>query len=349
MMLLLNRGKFVAKIKRFNIKYHSKVKKLLSHISGDETTEFNELFHSFLNMLPTDLLPLRFRCFSESFMAINENKEVKALLTISPTKGNFQKWFLTRLFLGENSYDEGKQLIDYVVSKYGAWGADTFCVLIDENDENSAALFSKMCGFRLCSREVLWQLKEPINLDSSIRKNDFILFKNSDAKEVADLYNDAVYPHFRYSLECDKEEFYDFPFKGLCRDLSYKFVLKDNNGIFAYSELLSYDNKNWVIDIILSKQYEDSYFEVLKTLMLMLRNRSRNINIYVKNRNYMTSSKLYENTLSSNGFSKYQIKMLLVKDFFKPVKTGEAIVNPAIILNELPSNPAFTKFNTIQK
>jgi len=339
----------MAKIIKYNIKYLNKVKKLLSDITEEKMLSCNEIFHGVINLLPIDILPLRLRYYSESYMAVNEKKEVKALLTISPVKGNFRKWFIKRLFLSQNSYEEGKQLIDYVVSKFGAAGADTFCVLADETDENSAALFSKMCGFRLCSREVLWKLTEPIDLYSPLEKNDFVLFKNSDAKDVAELFNNSVFPHFKYSLECEKGEFYESFFKGLSQNLSYKFVIKDENGIFAYTELLSYDNKNWIIDIIISRQYEDSYLNILKPLIGMLRNRSRNINIYVKNRNYMSSSKLYEDILSSNNFTKFEIKMLFVKDFYKPVKENEAAVNPAIILNELPGNPAFTKIHSLQK
>ena len=339
----------MAKIIRYNIKYLSKVKKLLSEISGEEMLRYDELFHGLANMLPVDILPLQIRHFSESFIAVNDKKEVKALLTISPVDGNFRKWFIKRLFLGHNSYEEGKQLIDYVVSKFGAAGADTFCVLIDEHDENSAGLFSKMCGFRLCSREVLWKLAKPMDIASSVSKDDFSLFKNTDAKDVADLFNSSVFPHFRYSLECEKEEFNESVFKGLSKNLSYKFVLRDENGIFAYTELLSSDNKNWIIDLIVSKQYENSYPDILQTLSLMLRKRSRNINIYVKNRNYMSGAKLYEEFLSKNNFTKFEIKMLFVKDFYKPVKENEGIVNPAIILNELPGNPAFTKFNSLQK
>ena len=339
----------MAKIIKYNIKYYSKVKKLLSYITQEEMLNSNDLYHGITNLLPFDILPLRFRHYSESYLAINEQNEVKAFLTISPVNGNFRKWFIKRLFLSHNSYDDGKQLIDYVVSKFGAAGADTFCVLTDESDENSAVLFSKMCGFRLCSREVLWKLNEPLKLESSVKKNDFSLFKNSDSKEVAELFNNSVFPHFKYSLECEKEEFHESLFKGLSKNLSYKFVLRDENGIFSYTELLSYDNKNWIIDIITSKQYEDSYLNILKALISMLKNRSRNINIYVKNRNYMSSAKLYEEFLTSNNFRKYEIKMLLVKDFYKPVKENEGIVNPAIILNELPGNPAFTKFNSIHK
>jgi len=339
----------MAKIIKYNIKYLSKVKKLLSNITDKERLNFSEFSHGIINLFPLDILPLRLRHVSESYMAVNEKNEVRAFLTITPVKGNFRKWYIKRLFLNKNSFEEGKQLIDYVVTKFGASGADTFCVLTDEADENSAALFSKMCGFRLCSREVLWKPAKKLNLDSPISKNDFILFKNTDSQDTAELFNSSVFPHFRYSLECEKEEFKENLFKGLSDNLSFKFVLKDENGIFAYTELLSYDDKNWIIDIIISKQYEDSYINILKTLILMLESRSRNINIYVKNRNYMTSSKLIEEVLTENCFCKYEIKMLFVKDFYKPVKEKESVVNPAIILNELPGNPAFTKFNSVQK
>lgn len=337
----------MAKIRRFNISHFKKVQKMVSSISPDEKISYGgTILGGFLDIFQ-DFMPLALRKSPESYIVVNENNDVKAFITIEVTKGNKHKWFVKQLFLDKNSFDEGKQLIGYVVAKYGALGADTFCVLIDENDETSAELFSKRCGFRLCSREVVWHASD-IDLNSTYKWADFCKLSNFEAKKVADFYNDAILPHFRFSLEQDIDEFKSPILKNPFKKHSQKFVLKNNDkSILAYLEYHFVNQTDFLVDLIVTKPFENEYLPILKTVISHLKELVSNGNIFVLNRNYMTSAKTFEDMLYGNGFEKTQIKMLLVKDFYKPLKTEEPIVNPAVIFNEI--TPAFMLGDRLQK
>lgn len=337
----------MAKIRRFNISHFKKVQKMVSSISPDEKISYSGTILGGLLDIFQDFMPLALRKSPESYIVVNENNDVKAFITIEVTKGNKHKWFVKQLFLDKNSFDEGKQLIGYVVAKYGALGADTFCVLIDENDETSAELFSKRCGFRLCSREVFWHASD-IDLNSTYKWADFCKLSNFEAKKVADFYNDAISPHFRFSLELDIDEFKSPILKNPFKKYPQKFVLKNNDkSILAYLEYHFVNQTDFLVDLIVTKPFENEYLPILKTVISHLKELVPNGNIFVLNRNYMTSAKSFEDVLYGCGFEKTQIKMLLVKDFYKPLKTEEPIVNPAVIFNEI--TPAFMLGNRLQK
>ena len=97
----------------------------------------------------------------------------------------------------------------------------------------------------------------------------------------------------------------------------------------------------------MTKPFEDEYLPILKAVISHLKTISSDANIFVLNRNYMPSAKTFEDILSGCCFEKAQIKMLLVKDFYKPLKTEEPIVNPAVIFNEI--TPAFMLGDSLQK
>ncbi|MBQ2644739.1 hypothetical protein IJG14_04100 [bacterium] len=334
----------MAKIRQFNILHYSKVSKMLSSIVPDEKISF----FSVLKGIPSDLIqhfiPLNFRKSPESYIAINEANDVKAFITIEASIGNVNKWFIKRLFLNENSFDEGKQLIDFIVTKYGALGADTFCVLIDENDDTSAELFSKMCGFRLCSREVIWKITN-FSLEN-VEYANFTKFKNVNAKNISVFFNECIENHFRFSLEKDSNEFISPLFNN-----SIKCFMKtqDNKNICAFADIRKYNSNDILIDLIVAKYMEDDYWYILKSLINYLKLKFDNKNIYLLNRNYMSSAKKAEEFLENNNCEKIQTKILLVKDFYKPIKSNDKIINPAIIFNEISGKPAFLSPEPLQK
>lgn len=339
----------MAKIRQFNILHYTKVKKMLFHIAPNEEISLCRTVCGIFSDILQPLLPLRVRKSAESFIAINENNEVKAFITIEAAQGNKHKWYVKRLFLDTNSFNEGKQLIDFVVTKYAALGADTFCVLIDENDETSAGLFSKMCGFRLCSREVMWKMSDFNTTDTSYKKDNFLHFKNSERNTVAIFYNEGILPHFRFSLEKEPNEFFSVTNFGFLKNIFYKLILKSDKDIVAYTEIQITDDNNAIIDLIVTKPNESEYIKILKAIINFIKNRSKNTNIFVLNRNYMICAKIYEDILLQNGFERIQTKMLLVKDFCKPVKEDELVINPALIFKEISGRPAFFSPDSLQK
>ena len=78
--------------------------------------------------------------------------------TISPIVGNHSKLAITQLFFSENAYDVAKQLLEFLISHYGANGASAFYVLINEIQSDLINLFLSGCGFRQCSAEETWEV-----------------------------------------------------------------------------------------------------------------------------------------------------------------------------------------------
>ncbi len=339
----------MAKIKQFNILHFNKVKKMLSDIFPQEKISLIRTLTGCPADIIQPLLPLALRKTPESYIAINEDNEVKAVITLDAAKGNRRKWYIKRLFLDKNSFTEGKQLIDFSVAKYGALGADTFCVLIDENDETSQSIFSKMCGFRLCSREILWKMNNFEICSTTYSQDNFEKLKITESSKIASFYNDCISPHFRFSLEKDAAEFISqCNHIFICRQSISKIFLKDKSeNIFAYAEVQLSGNNDRIIDLIVAKPYEEEYLPILQSIVNCLKNKVSNI--YVLNRNYMSCAKTYEDILTANDFEKIQSKILLVKDFYKPIKNNENIVNPALIFKEISGKPAFLNPESLQK
>jgi len=69
-----------------------------------------------------NLFPLRYKFMKEHFLAV-EDKDVIGILSTKLEKGSFQRVNIDELFFAENCYDAAKQLIEFVISYYGAKGA----------------------------------------------------------------------------------------------------------------------------------------------------------------------------------------------------------------------------------
>lgn len=335
----------MAKIKRIGIFDVIKARKLVSFL---ESTEFMPMI-KILCLLPLsnlqNILPLMLKKFPEAYVSI-DNEQLNGMILLKASYGNPFKWNITKLYLAKNSYTAGRQLIDYVLAKYGAQGANTFCVTFNNNYEELLDLFSKGCGFRLCSHENLWKMSQ-LRLSRVESDDIFRPFKNSDSKEVCDLYNDGIYPHFRYSLSKEPDEFKEKLLQGFSNSTSFKYVMTDEytKKIKSYIEIQTTDNYNYTLDVILPSPYEKLYPTVLSFAINQIVRRKKDFNMFLWNKNYMTTAKTYAEFLRNQGFSHIQNNVVLVKDFFKTINSCEKITKPAIAFNEINTNPAFSKLS----
>lgn len=333
----------MAKLRKLGLFDIAKIKKMMSVVSSDDIPSLTELFLLSPLIHIQGYLPIKLRKMPESFVSI-ENKAINGMISIRSEFGNPYKWNIKDLFLDKNSYAAGRQLVDYVLAKYGAMGANTFFVIVEDSNEELLDLFSKGCGFRLCSHENLWKMNEYIISKPSESGDLYRPFRNSDAKEVCELYNDSIFPHFRYSLSKSKGEFYDMFFQGLSKTTYFKYVLADarTKKIKSFIQYQTTDNVNFYLDIVLPSPYEDLYPELINFAISQILRRKKDFNLYIQNRKYMMTSKRYEEYLKDNNFSCLQNNVVLVKDFFKTIKQEEKISKPAIVFSEMNSKPAFS-------
>lgn len=315
-----------------------KLKKMISFLSSDAISHYTKGFLNFPFDAIHDLLPLDLKFLPESHV-IEENKEIIGMITVSPTAGNPYKLVINRLFLEHDYYNAGKQLIEFVISKYGAKGACAFVTTIDDSYDELLHLFVDGCGFRQCSCEQLWKME---SIRFSKTENTFFRpFKNSDAQGVAMLFNDSIITHFKHTISRTKDEYIEPVFKGL-NDYKFKYVVEDENlkTIKAYFSLTTGDNLNYILDVTTSPWYECSWDDILSFTVNQISKRKKDFYLFVKVKKYTTTAESFEQYLTEKGFKCIQNQLVLVKDFYKLIKEAQS-VHKVVLFNEVNGKPVF--------
>ena len=306
-------------IRRLNCFDYPKLKKLISYLNSDDTKPSG--LAQFPFGLVNAMMPLRFKFSPESFILI-ENKEILGLITICTTSGNPYKINITRLIFKENCYDAGKMLVDFVVQKLGAKGANSFSVVIDECHEELFDLFVNGCAFRQCSSETLWKKEKPQPVKSDFK---WRYAQNSDAKEISSLYNDEILNIYKPSLIRCPQEFCQRFFQGFSDVYKLRFVHEENNKIAGYFSITTSDNINYILDLTLNSGYEYDYDEIINKMLCEIALKKRAFYPLIKQKKYFKNSENLEDYLKKNSYTPIQTQHILVKDFYRTV--GEETAN----------------------
>ncbi len=339
----------MAKIRSLALADIPKLKKMISMISSLNGADVAFGYKSYVPF-PLNLInrfaPLRFKCMADSYVAI-EDKKICGLITVKPQERNPQCWRISKLILDENGYDIGLQLVHFVIARYGAMGANTFSVKVDETHEELLELFSKGCGFRVCASEQLWKLEDFKLISSdenkSLDKGFFRPFKDSDAKAVASIHNDLIFPHFRYSLAKKPCEFENVICSGLHKTSYFKYVIEDSSlhSIKGYFSIQTDDNENFILDVDLVSAFDAYIADVINFSISQIMMRRKTFNLYFLNKKYQTSGAKTEKMLESCGFKNVKNQIVLVKDYYKRIQEDERYTKPAIAFSEISRKPAF--------
>lgn len=316
-----------------------KLKKMISFLSSEVVSQYTKGFINFPVGLFHEFLPLKLKFLPETYI-IEEDKSILGLITVSPTPGNPYKLDISRLYLENDYFNAGKQLLEFVISKYGAKGASTFMATIDDSYEELLNLFVNGCGFRQCSSEQLWKMN---TIHFEHESKAFIRpFKNSDAQSIAMLFNDSVITHFKYSISRTKNEYSEPFFYGLKNSYKFKYVIEDENlkTLKAYFSIITSDNLNYILDVTTSPWYECDWEDILKFTINQISRRHKEFYLFVKVKKYTTSAESFENYLKEKGFNFVQNKLVLVKDFYKLLKDGETS-EKVLLFNGINEKPVF--------
>lgn len=312
----------MTRIRKLNCFDYPKLKKMISYLGSPEGEFFmkallNEPF-GFVN----SILPLRYRFLNESFILL-DGKEILGLITTEPAIGNPYKINITRLVFQNNFYDSGKQLIDFVTSRYSAKGASSFIVSVDECHDELLKLFTDGCGFRQCASETLWKI-ENFNKNPDVPYG-FRHFCNGDAKAVCRLYNAEIETIYKPSLERIKQEFEDPIFGGYSQFYKNRYVIEEpsKKRIIGYISITTSDNLNFIIDFTTNDGYDISYDDVLNYAISEISRRRNVFYPFVKQKNYTKTSEKLGEYLRGKNYQAIQNQIILVKNFYKPVKAAE--------------------------
>ena len=322
---------------RYFDKYN--LKKMISFLSTDVINQYTKGFMNFPFNTFHDYLPLKLKFLPESHVLVDKN-EIIGMITVSPTIGNPYKLSISRLFLEQNYFNAGKQLVEFVIAKYGAKGATTFLVSIDDSYPELLTLFSEGCGFRQCSSQQIWKMD---TLRFSKQENTFFRpFKNSDAQAVAMLFNDSVINHFKHSIYKTKNEYSDPLFSGLRTAYKLKYVVEDPKmkTIQSYFSLTTTDNINYVLNITDSPWYDCSYEDILDFTVNQISKRQKDFQLFVKVKKYTTTAEKFEKFLTEKEFKCVQNHVILVKDFYKIIKEPQS-AQRIVLFNEIIEKPVF--------
>ena len=304
------------RIRRLTYFDYPKLKKLISYLCTDDNDKLAKSIMEepigFINAM----LPLRLKFKSESFILV-EDKEILGLITTVKTPGNPYKINITRLIFKENLYDVGKQLVEFIIQKFGAKGATSFTVTIDECHDELFNLFINGCGFRQCASETLWKIERPIPEKSSL---NWRYAQSCDAKQIEDLYNSEVINMYKPSLLRDKKEFQDPIFEGFIDYYKTRFVIEENNKILGYFSITTRDNLNYILDVTTNSGYDFDYDDIINVMLCEIARKKRAFYPLIKQKKYIKNSEKFGEYLKGKNYLPIQTQQILVKDFYKPVK-----------------------------
>ncbi len=293
-----------------------KIKRLVSYLCTDDNDKLaRSIMEEPLGIINA-VLPLQLKFKSESFIFIEDN-EILGLITTARTPGNPYKINITRLIFKENLYEVGKQLIEFVIHKFGGKGATSFMVTIDECHDELFNLFINGCGFRQCASETLWKIDKP-----TPQKSDFHwrYAQKSDATNIAKLYNDEVINIYKPSLTRTTEEFQAPLFCGFNDYYKIRYVIEEDKNILGYFSITTSDNLNYIFDLTTNSGYDFNYDHIINIMLCEIARKKRAFYPLIKQKKYTKNSEKFENYLKSKNYQPIQTQQILVKDFYKPVQ-----------------------------
>ena len=315
----------MTRIKRLNCFDIPKIRKMTEYLDNDEGGRFTkELYNEGVKFIHY-CFPLKYKFLPESYVLLEKN-EILGLITVMPAMGNPYKIIITRLIFQNNLYDIGRQLVEFVIAKYGAMGAVSFSVTIDASHEELFRLFLNDCGFRHCSCENLWKI-ENFNT-KEYNTAPFRVCQNSDSKKVSELYNSELNSLYKPALQRLKTEFNEPFFGGLTNFYKNRYVLEEaaHKKIIAYMSITTSDNVNFIIDLVTSQGYEISYDEVLNFAIKEISSKKSKFYLFLKQKKYTYNFEKLENYLNERKFTCIQTQNILVKDFYRPIKQTENVL-----------------------
>lgn len=319
-----------------------KVRKMIEYVSPDISRDraSEETYFPFNGL--HGLLPVNLKFLQESYVAV-EGEELLGLISLAPDGNQKTRWKINRLILNPNAYDAGKQLIDYVVNKYGGAGVETFLTTIDENYTEAIALFNTACSFRNCSRITIWEYEKLKNIKISETKLSLRNAERFDEKKIYKLDCEVLYPKFKTSLVKTEKDF-EFGMKNkfinkLKGSKVQRFVLDNHkiDSIESFLSIITADNINFWIDITLSLAYQEYYEDVLNFAINHVYSINQDGKFYIGVRDFQQTCKKMTEVLSAHEFRQCGNFEVLVKDYWRPAEYTTEKRVPIMIFPDMTS------------
>lgn len=326
----------MSKIRKLYYFDKKNAKEMVSALNNGETY-VNRIMFNPLSPLH-HLLPLGFKFLPESYV-LKDGKVMKGLITIAPSKNPKKQMEIQKLLFEENCYEDAAELVQFVVSKYKAMGTASIIARIDDYLPELVKIFVSKCGFSQISYEKLWkvsgkQIQKTKNLEFNSKM--YRPFRNSDAQTVANLFNDALLPHFRPLLSKDKKEYLEPLFKGLSYYSEYRFVIQDiqTKNVIGHISIQTRDNENYIVDVIQTPWVELDVNEIIAFVSYQISKRNKQFNIFIKTKKYTQIGATKEQEFLKKKFKCVQNQIVMTNSSAKIIRSQER-VGKFTVLNQL--------------
>ena len=291
-------------------------------------------------------LPLRMKFLPESYIAYEKN-DVFGLISLEKDEKNSKRLKITRVFLEQNSFDVGKLLVQYVISRYCAMGAVSYQVVVENTKADMLSLFVDGCGFRKNAQEYLYKVTaDDIHIDDNISPDGFKFYKSIRVGEVCRLYNMNINSYQRHSFARTKEQFEPDFACGISDKTSFSYVLEDEQKgkVYGYFNVSTYNNIDYVLDFVLDGAFEIYFQDALMFIANSLSKRTKKWNLYVKIKTYFSNYKVFKEYMELKGYKPVKSSSILTKDYLKEIKENSLLKRAKIVFNDI--TPAFKTNNS---
>ena len=279
-------------------------------------------FIKYLTCFINHLLPLRVKFANESYIALVDNKKT-ALITLDKDSKSHTRFKITKLFLEEYSTSVAIQLVNYVISKYRAQGANSFYVVVDEKQADLLNIFKNEMNFRACGFEYLYKINS-INTTQQIFLSPF---KKERTSEICNFYNDNINSFNKMLFSRQNYQFSNNFEK-------YVFYNDDESKILGYFEVATKNNQDFYINFSIDFAYNIYIIDAIKFIYTKLKRKYKNFNLYIKVKDYFMNSKELLAILNENNIEFISKSQILAKDYYKEIKENNLFKNAKIIFND---------------
>jgi len=281
---------------------------------------FNFIKHTlcFIN----HLLPLRLKFANESYIALVDG-EKSALVTLDKDSKSHTRFKITKLILEEYSADVSKQLINYVISKYRAQGANSFYVVIDERQVDLLNIFKNEMNFRACGFEYLYKISCP----NTTQHMSLRPFNKNRVNEIRNFYNENINSFNKFLFSRENYQFSNNFEK-------YIFYNDDETKLLGYFEVATKNNYDYYINFSIDFAYNIYIIDAIRFIYSKLKRKNKDFNLFIKVKDYFINSKELLAILKENNMEFISKSQILAKDYYREVKENNLFKNAKIIFND---------------
>ena len=268
------------------------------------------------------ILPLRLKFLNETYIALLDGKKI-GQITLDKDSKSSSRFKITKLILEEYSSLIAKQLVNYVISKYSAQGAQFFYAVVDENQPELLNVFKNELNFRLCASEYLYKIK----LENTSRALILSPFKREFLRDISNFYNENINSFNRPFFSRQNYQFLNGCSK-------YIFYNHDKNKILGYFEVATKNNLDYYINFSIDFEYNIYLMDSIKFIYAKLSQKNKKFNLYIKVKDYFMNSKELLNILKENNMEFISKSQILAKDCYKEIKADDILKSVKIIFND---------------